>query len=84
MSDPAIDPCPFCGSKRVGTWKMPCKTLPNANKFAVVWCPKDGCQAVGPVRKTRTGAINAWNKRVVTPPTANKVIRDALAAGDRF
>lgn len=67
--------CPFCGEPANGRyidaehWSQ--KLIqPNGTiggyGFAVTCSNEDGCAAVGPVRITRTAAIEAWNHRVET------------------
>ena len=58
MTDQALKPCPFCGSK----------TAPKLVEYCVKWyvcCEKrvDGCGADFDTFKTRQQAIDAWNRR---------------------
>lgn len=51
--------CPFCD--RVGAVPA-CADLLAGREWWVV-CSNWRCEAVGPVRKTKRGAIAAWNRR---------------------
>ena len=54
MSKPELKPCPFCGNKGRGVYKL----LVFIGHFVV--CRK--CEAEGSYKKTELQAINAWNK----------------------
>ena len=51
--------CPFCGKDRAEAIKP--WTGPAAIYF--VRCRIEGCKGEDPVRKTRSGAVRAWNRR---------------------
>ncbi len=56
IPQPEIDPCLWCGFVRMVACNL------GAPSWTVA-CPK--CKAMGPVRKTPRGAINAWNRRLM-------------------
>ena len=56
---PEIEPCPFCGGKGASGGYGP------PGKDYSVQCQR--CRASGPYRKTRRGAINAYNRRHAAP-----------------
>ena len=49
-------PCPFCGSKKP-------RVQANTYYLVSVVCTSVRCGAAGPKRKTKNGAIAAWNRR---------------------
>ena len=55
---PEIEPCPFCGGK--GSDKLQVAVTSFGDH---VQCLNPRCQAIGPIRKTTRGAINAYNHR---------------------
>lgn len=55
-----LKPCPFCGRRKGLTYG--CAIDGNAENGFAVYCPSLTCCG-GPVRKTREGAEQAWNKR---------------------
>ena len=60
MTTEKLEPCPWCGKepRMLGDSEM----IPD---FYFVQCDHDGHEVSGPVRKTRAGAIKAWNERRV-------------------
>ena len=50
---PEINRCYWCGE--------PVLMTDHAIKINWVYCKKNNCEATGPERKTKRGAINAWN-----------------------
>lgn len=56
MNEKTIKPCPFCGGKA----EIYGGRASNGEPLYWVWC---GCHANGPIKRTRQGALAAWNKR---------------------
>ena len=53
--------CPFCGGRKLEIVDD-CSTV-DADFGPAVCCNRNGCGAVGPVRKSREKALAAWNAR---------------------
>lgn len=58
MADLTMKPCPFCGGEAIFDVLMA-----TDRDYYRVECKRPSCDATGPVRKTESGAVKAWNRR---------------------
>ena len=64
MSEPKLQPCPFCGERETLCWDNPID-----GKFKV-WCEE--CEGSGPWTRTLELAVERWNRRAGSEQQANR------------